>query len=248
MHEQTASPAKPKLDYRTFDVQAAADQTAGFDGHASTFWAVDSYKTAMAPGAFSRTLKHRGDTRLVLWQHDPNTPIGKTTALKQDKAGLAFSAALTTETRAGADAMALLRDQVPLGMSFGFQTVKDRTAEDTDPLDFSQQPGLKAKDVRVITEVNLWEVSLVTFPANEAATISAVRSEMELDALTTLLDAITTDTLDEGQSALVLQITDAWSQRPGPAAIEPHSTPVQARRDIYGEYCLVMAGLGLPVE
>jgi hypothetical protein len=144
--------------------------------------------------------------------------------------------------------MALLRDQVPLGMSFGFQTVKDRTAEDTDPLDFSQQPGLKAKDVRVITEVNLWEVSLVTFPANEAATISAVRSEMELDALTTLLDAITTDTLDEGQSALVLQITDAWSQRPGPAAIEPHSTPVQARRDIYGEYCLVMAGLGLPVE
>jgi hypothetical protein len=60
MHEQTASPAKPKLDYRTFDVQAAADQTAGFDGHASTFWAVDSYKTAMAPGAFSRTLKTPG--------------------------------------------------------------------------------------------------------------------------------------------------------------------------------------------
>jgi HK97 family phage prohead protease len=244
----TAAPSKPTLDYRTFDVRAAADQTDGFDGHASTFWAVDSYATAVAPGAYTRTLKHRGETRLVLWQHDPNTPIGKTTALKQDKAGLAFSVAITTSTRAGADAMALVRDDVPMGMSIGFQTVKDRTADEHDPLDFSQQPHLKAKDVRLMTEINLYEISLVSFPANEAAIISAVRSEMELDALTTLLDAITADTLDEGQSALVLQITDAWSQRPGPAAAAPHSTPVQARRDIYGEYCLVMAGLGLPVE
>jgi HK97 family phage prohead protease len=223
--------AKPTIEYRTFDVRALDDAVDGFDGHASTFWAVDSYATAMAPGAFKRTIKNRGDKRLVLWQHDPSTPIGKTTALKEDKDGLAFSAAISTGTTAGGEAMTLLRDEVPLGMSFGFQTVKDRTAEDDDPLDFSQQPGLKGKDVRVITEVNLWELSLVTFPANEAALISAVRSEMELDALTTILDAIKDDELDDGQFALVRQIVDAWEQRPGPVVAEQHSTPETARRN-----------------
>jgi HK97 family phage prohead protease len=239
LQTRTASP-KPTIEYRTFDVRALDPESDGFDGHASTFWAVDSYATAMAPGAFKRTLKNKGDKRLVLWQHDPSTPIGKTTALKEDKEGLAFSAAVSMNTRAGSEAMALLRDEVPLGMSFGFQTVKDRSAEDTDPLDFTQRSNLKAADVRVITEVNLWEVSLVTFPANEAATISAVRSDMELDALTTLLDAIKEDDLDETRTALVAQIIDAWSQRPGPAAIEPHSTPgpsmgTPARRR-YAEY------------
>jgi uncharacterized protein len=241
MLQRRATQAKPTIEYRTFDVHALDEATDGFDGHASTFWAVDSYATAMAPGAFKRTIKNRGDKRLVLWQHDPYTPIGKTTALKEDKEGLAFSAAVSMNTRAGSEAMALLRDDVPLGMSFGFQTVKDRSAEDTDPLDFTQQPSMKSADIRVITEVNLWEVSLVTFPANEAATISAVRSEMELDALTTLLDAIRDGDLDEGRAVLVQQIFDAWSQRPGPAAIEPHSTPEQARRNRDIELSIALA-------
>lgn len=248
MQPHRASQLNPKLQYRCFDVRALDDASDGFDGHASTFWAVDSYATAMAPGAFRRTLKNKGERRLLLWQHDTDTVIGKTTALKEDKEGLAFAAAVTMGTQRGTEAMALLRDEVPLGMSFGFKTIKDRTAEDADPLDFSQQPDFKAKDVRVITEVNLWEVSLVTFPANEAATISAVRSELELDALTTLLDAIKQDDLDEGRAALVQQIFDAWAQRPGPAADAPHSTPEQARRNRYREYCFLTASLGLPVE
>ncbi len=217
------------LDYRTFDVRALDDNQDGFSGHASTFWAVDTYATAMAPGAFKRTLKNKGEKRLVLWQHWPDVPIGKTTTLKEDKTGLAFEADVTIETRAGAEAMALLRDEVPLGMSFGFRTVKDRSAEDDDPLDFSQQPNLKPADVRVITEVNLWEVSLVSFPANEAAAITAVRAELELDALTTLLDALTRGDIDEHHAALVEQIVLAWDQRPGPPDSAPDSTPDEAQ-------------------
>lgn len=225
--------AQPQLNlhYRTYDVRALDDDIDGFDGHAATFWQVDSYATALKPGAFKRTLKARAEKIPLLWQHWPDVPIGKPTSIKEDKTGLAFEASVSTQTRAGAEAMALLRDGVPLGMSFGFRTLKDRSAEDDDPLDFSQMTGLKHADVKVIEEVQLWEISLVTFPANEAAAISAVRSDMELEALTTLLDAIKTGDIDEGHTVLVEQIVLAWDQRPGPAAIEQHATPEQARRN-----------------
>lgn len=255
MHEQTASPPNQKLEWRTFDVRAAADQTDGFDGHASTFWAVDSYKTAMAPGAFKRTIQRKGDRRLVLWNHDPNSVIGKTTVLKEDKVGLNFSASISTGVQRGAESMTLLRDEVPLGMSFGFYTTKDRTAESTDPLDFSQQPGLKPSDVKVITAVDLWEISLVTFPANEAALISAVRSDMELDALTSLLDAIQTGELDEARSVLIAQLHDAWKARAAIAAaeqiaaVQQNAPRTRAKRlVIYDEVAEIMAEFGLALE
>jgi uncharacterized protein len=240
LQTRTASP-KPTIEYRTFDVRALDEAIDGFDGHASTFWAVDSYKTAMAPGAFKRTIQRKGDRRLVLWNHDPDSVIGKTTALKEDKVGLNFSASISTGVQRGAESMTLLRDEVPLGMSFGFYTTKERSAEDTDPLDFSQQPGLKSSDVRVITAVDLWEVSLVTFPANEAATISAVRSDRELDALSTFLESIKSGELDEAHTALMEEFADAWAQRVALAAAEQNAavsqnaTPEQARRR-YAEF------------
>jgi hypothetical protein len=106
-------------------------------------------------------------------------------------------------------------------------------------------PNLKANDVRVITEVNLWEISLVTFPANEAATISAVRADIELDALTSLLDALAAGTLDEARAGLVQQLVTAWDQRPGPAVgalgAFPHATPEQVIADRNRELAVQLA-------
>jgi hypothetical protein len=223
------------LKRRYCDIRAVDAEGDSFSGYASTFWAVDSYKTAMAPDAFKRTLKQRGEVRLLLWMHDPTTPIGRTTSLKADKTGLAFTAAVTTQTQAGAEAMALLRETVPLKMSFGFQTNKRRPATADDPLDFSQMPGLKFSDVDIIDEAGLWEVSLVSFPANEAATITTVRSDLELDVLSTLLDATRAGKLDEAHRALMQQLVSAWDQRPGPAlgalGASAHSTPEQGTRN-----------------
>jgi HK97 family phage prohead protease len=245
--------AKPKIQYYHVDVQLNGDEIEGFDGYASTFWAVDTYHSAVAPGAFTETLKTRGAQIPILWQHDPATPIGKPTSLKQDKIGLAFQAAISTDTQAGANAMALVRFGVPLGMSFGFETLDHRAATDEDPLDFSQMPKGKKqnKSIDLITKAKLWEISLVTFPANEAASILAVRAELDRDAesLSTFLNAIRRDALDEGERAFVQQIVDADTERAAAGSTAPdHCTPEQARRDIYGEFCLVMAGLGLPVE
>lgn len=221
---------QPEIHYRTAEVRALADGSAGFDGHASTNWVIDSYGTAMKPGAFKKTLKERGDRIPLLWQHDTWSPIGKPTELKEDKIGLAFKASVVTETRAGAEAMALLRAETPLGMSFGFQTVKSRPIEDADDefLDWSQAPSwAKSKEGRVwcsiIEEVKLWEISLVTFPANEAAAISAVRDQQVAALLPSLLDSIRSGTLTEAQTGQIEQLVAAFQNRAGAGS---DSTPL----------------------
>ena len=233
----TRSNRRPALQYRTAEVRALADdEGAGFAGHAAHFWSVDSYGTAVKPGAFRKTLKERGERVPVLWQHDPFSPIGRPTELKEDKEGLAFSAEVVVDTRAGAEAMALLRADVPLGMSFGFETVKSRPVEDADAdkLDWSQAPvfykGEEGRQyVRVIEEVRLWEISLVTFPANDLAAVEDVRADAE--TLSLLLDAIRGKSLRPEQRALVEQIVAAWGDGAEPAGETPPLTPVEARRE-----------------
>ncbi len=218
----------PDIQYRLASIQAN-DALDGFEGHAATFWTVDTYGTAFAKGAFRRSLNARGDRLPVLWQHNPDIPIGRHQTIKEDSSGLYVDTHIADDGAEGTVALKRLRAGVPLGLSFGFQTVKDRSVEDGDPdIDLSSMPGLKRPDVRVITEVRLWETSLVTFPANELAAITAVRSEVELDALSTLLDELRTGAMDAPRLALVDQIVLA-RQATAPADPQPR-TAAQARR------------------
>lgn len=183
---------KPTIEYRMAEIRAT-DDGAGLSGYAAHFGNVDSYGTAMKRGAFRKTLRERGDRIPVLWNHWSDAPIGRPTELKEDKTGLYFDAAISEGTNQGRDVMTLLRDGVPLGMSFGFETIKSRPVEDGDEVDFSTAPDFyKGKDgreyVRIIEEVRLWEISVVTFPANELATINDVRATAQADALATLLE------------------------------------------------------------
>lgn len=221
---------QPDIQYRTVEFRAT-DDGAGFSGYAAHFGTVDSYGTAMKRGAFRKTLKERGERIPVLYQHNPDWPIGRPTELREDKTGLKFDAEIVDETTHGRDAMALLRRGVPLGMSFGFQTIKSRPVEDSDDLDFSQADDFyRSKDgkeyVRVIEEVKLWEISLVTFPANEKAEINDVRAAAEADALTSLIEHIRNGTLSDEHAALVADLVAAFNARQEP---EPgHPTPLAA--------------------
>lgn len=236
------------VQYRMAEFRAA-DDGAGLSGYASHFWSVDSYMTAVKPGAFRKTLRERGERIPILWQHNPDYPIGRPTVLKEDKTGLKFDAAISERTSKGAEAMALLRDEVPLGMSFGFQTIKSRAATDDDPLDFTAYKA-KADDVEVIEEVRLWEVSLVTFPANELAGISDVRAQAEADALASLTEHIRAGTLTDEHAALVADLVAAFTERcqPEPEPVE-ESTPLpdasaRRNRDIAARLALAQyAGL-----
>ncbi len=217
---------KPTIQYRTTPL-LATDDSAGFSGHAAHFMSIDSYGTAFKRGAFKKTIRERAAKVVVLYQHYTDRPIGRPTELKEDRDGLFFDATIVESTQYGAEAMALLRAEVPLGMSFGFETIKSRPVEESDEIDWSNAPEFyTSKDgreyARVIEEVRIWEISLVTFPANEQATITDVRSELELDALSSLTEHMRAGTLNERQDALIADLVAAYRERkPEPAPVTP---------------------------
>ncbi|WP_338928376.1 HK97 family phage prohead protease [Roseomonas mucosa] len=126
---------------------------------------LDSYSDRIAPGAFKGTLgEHRraGTMPALLWQHDQRQPIGVYTAMKEDDRGLYVEGRLALKTRQGAEAHELLQMKALSGLSIGFVTVKSERDEKTG--------------IRTLKEVDLWECSLVTFPANGAARVANVKA------------------------------------------------------------------------
>lgn len=209
-----------------------SDDRPGFDGYITTWNTIDSHGTAFSKGAFRKTIRERLAIAPVLANHDSfgGLPIGKHLSAKEDATGVRISAQLS-ETTAGQDALRLLRDGVPLGLSFGFDRIADRSATDEDQLDLSVAPDyikrLPKNELRVITEVRLWESSLVTFPSNAKAKPDNIRS-LDSDTLTSLLNALKDGTLDPERRALAEQIVAAWNERA--AAGTDHGTPRQVRR------------------
>jgi uncharacterized protein len=143
------------------------------EGYASVFDVVDSYKDVIAPGAFKRTLaawQSSGRMLPVLWQHDEYNPIGVTLAASEDEHGLAVKAQLITEVAQARDAYALAKAGALGGMSIGF-SIPNKAADGNPAVVYDDE-----RQVQIIREVRLWEYSLVTFPANEAATINQVKA------------------------------------------------------------------------
>lgn len=112
-------------------------------------------------GAFSKSL---GSGRKVkmLWQHDQSQPIGKFTEIKEDERGLFVKGRLLKEVQQGREAMAMLREDVIDSMSIGYRTVEA----------IEEGNG----SVRKLMEVDLFEISLVTFPMLPSAKITDVKS------------------------------------------------------------------------
>lgn len=150
---------------RPFELKALNEEGA-FEGYGSVYGTLDTYADVVASGAFKRTLrehKKAGTMPAMLWQHRPSEPIGVWTSMKEDGKGLFVTGQLAVKTSLGADAYELLKMKAINGMSIGYQTVQS-TIDDK-------------KKIRTLTDVDLWEVSLVTFPANTDARIQAVKAE-----------------------------------------------------------------------
>lgn len=134
-----------------------------FEGYGSVFNVVDSYGTAVAPGAFAETLRTKGAKGVrLLWQHDSEQPIGVYPEMYEDKTGLFVKGKLALKTQRGAECYELMQMGAIDGLSIGFMPVKWEVDEEQDLITF--------------TELDLWEISPVTFPANDSARISAVRA------------------------------------------------------------------------
>lgn len=174
------------MERKSFRLEVKAlDTTGAFSGYANAFGNVDSWGDIVQPGAFKQTLsKWRGKGRPIplLWQHDETWPIGVIESASEDSNGLAVEGRLLLDIPKAQEARALLMANALGGMSIGYSAVKSR-----QPHPDEEKNGA----TRVLEEIRLWEVSLVTFPANEDATVDAVKTmEREIKALRAELEAL----------------------------------------------------------
>ena len=139
------------------------------EGYASLFGAIDQARDMVMPGAFQQTLKQRGVRRVpMLFQHDPAEPVGIWLDLKEDFRGLYARGRLIPDVARGRELLALLRNGAIDGLSIGYRTVRGRI----DP----------RTRVRALHQVDLWEISIVTFPLLDGARVSAVKDASRLRA------------------------------------------------------------------
>ena len=133
-----------------------------FAGYASVFDVIDNQQDVILPGAFAKSLQGRENKIKLLWQHQMDEPIGVFDRIFEDAKGLYVEGRLLLNVRRAQEAYDLIKSGALEGMSIGYRPVD---------YDFDSETG-----VRQIKEVALYEISLVTFPANAAAGITVVKS------------------------------------------------------------------------
>jgi hypothetical protein len=135
----------------------------GFEGYASVFGVRDGAGDIVAPGAFAASLRRRGAGGVrMLYQHFAHEPIGVWDVLREDSRGLYVRGHLVLDVERARDVAALLREGALGGLSIGFKTM--RAKRET------------ASATRRLLELDLWEISVVTFPMLEAASVTAIGS------------------------------------------------------------------------
>jgi len=168
-----------------FEVKEVDEQTGIFKGYGSTFGGKpDSYNDVIVNGAFSETLANGGRNGFgvaMLWQHKTDSPIGSWIELSEDKKGLPVTGKLTKGVQLADESLLLMKDKAIRGLSIGYDVPKDG-------YEYDDKTG-----IRYLKKINLWEISLVTFPANTRAQITTVKAiedaKTERELETALRDA-----------------------------------------------------------
>ena len=155
----------------SFGGELEVTEGARIEGYASLFGAADQGGDVVGKGAYASSLaafSRDGRKVKMLWQHDPTQPIGVWDEVIEDGRGLWVKGRILESTQKGREATALIEAGAIDGLSIGYRTVKS-TKND--------------KGQRLLTELELWEVSLVTFPMLPSARVAAKsedRAETEL--------------------------------------------------------------------
>ncbi len=142
----------------------AGSEDGILEGYASLFGVPDLGRDVVERGAFRASLARRGAAGVrLLWQHDPAQPLGRWLAIVEDERGLFVRGRLNLAVSRAREILALLRDGAIDGLSIGFRTDK----ADADP-----RTGL-----RRLKAIDLWEISLVTFPLLPGARVGALKAD-----------------------------------------------------------------------
>jgi HK97 family phage prohead protease len=135
-----------------------------FEGYASLFNVRDGAGDSVAPGAFAASLRRRGPAGVrMLYQHFSHAPIGVWEEIAEDSRGLYVRGRLSSEVEQARDVRALLADGALNGLSIGFRTQRA-----------TRQGGMKNGIGRTLLEVELLEISIVTFPLLAGSQVTAI--------------------------------------------------------------------------
>ena len=154
-----------ELKHVIFESEVKSDEKGIFTGYGSIFGNEDQGMDIMQKGAFAQSLKNRPPSKVkMLYQHKTDEPIGVFENIHEDATGLYVKGKLAMGTQRGREAYELLKMGALDGMSIGFKADPDK-----------QGYNENKRGVRTLKEVDLMEISLVTFPMNESALIETVK-------------------------------------------------------------------------
>ena len=155
-----------KSSIKAYDDEDEDKNYGTFEGYGSVFGNKDLGNDVIESGAFAKSLKRRKPQNVkLLYQHKSDMPIGVFDEIREDDHGLVVKGRLALKTQAGAEAYELLKMGALDGLSIGFRVNPKEVSYD------------KRGNKRIIKEVDLMEVSLVTFPMNPQATVRSVKGE-----------------------------------------------------------------------
>ena len=149
-----------------------------FTGYASVYGELDSHHDIVIKGAFTNSIEKRYRQKKrknipMLWQHDTRQPIGvyPIEDLKEDDTGFLVAGVCNLDVQQGREAHALMKQDALSGLSIGYSTIDEDYSHDGN--------------VRILKEVDLWEISPVTFPSGDSARIVGVKA---LEGIQTIRD------------------------------------------------------------
>lgn len=146
--------------FMRFEAAEALKNGCEISGYASVFGAPDQTGDVVQTGAYRTSLQRlvaEGRSVKMLWQHDPTKPIGVWDEIHEDGKGLFVKGRLLPEIQGGSEALALIKAGAIDGLSIGYRTLRAEKS---------------TKSSRLLHEIELWEVSLVTFPMLPQARVS----------------------------------------------------------------------------
>jgi uncharacterized protein len=147
------------MEHRDVSLRIKSVDDAGtFTGLGAVYGNVDFGGDVIDPGAFSRTL-NAGKSTPILWQHNPENPIGSC-KISDTPQGLQVNGTLMLSDPTAQKAHAFMKAGIVKGLSIGYDVIQ------------ASYDG----DVRHLSELRLWEISVVTFPMNESAQVTGVKS------------------------------------------------------------------------
>jgi hypothetical protein len=168
----------PRIEHKFTALDLKRVEADGtFSGYASLFHVEDMGRDIVLPGAFRDSLRQRGAAGIkLLYQHNPAEPIGIWDSLSEDSRGLLAKGRLMLAVARAREVLALMRAGALDGLSIGFRAVTGQRDAKTG--------------IRRLASIDLWEISIVTFPLLPEARVAHVKSDTDRRLLANIRSAI----------------------------------------------------------